>query len=115
MAKRVQFIFGLGSRYSYLAATQISALEHDTGCTVAWLPLLSSELMRRRNQNPFAAKDADGNWSGAAVSGQYTESYRRTDLARWARLYGVPYQEPKAPALPAERRTLYCVAAMLAG
>lgn len=111
MSKPVKFFFGLGSRYSYLAATQISVLEKDTGCTVEWLPLASGELMRRRGQNPFAARDAVGNWSGAAVSGQYTEAYRQTDLARWARFYGVPYQEPKDPAMTAERRILYCVAA----
>jgi 2-hydroxychromene-2-carboxylate isomerase len=115
VSRDVQFFFGLGSRYSYLAATQIENLERDTGCSVTWQPLLSAVLMDRRGQNPFAARDADGNWSGVAVSGQYNEQYRRQDLARWAALYDVLYQEPPEPQMPAARRTLYCVAAAHAG
>ena len=66
--RQVKFFFGLGSRYSYLAATQIAVLETETGCTVEWLPLVSGDLMERRGQNPFAARDAEGNWSGVTVS-----------------------------------------------
>jgi 2-hydroxychromene-2-carboxylate isomerase len=111
VTRNVEFFFGLGSRYSYLAATQISDLEKDTGCRVTWLPMMSGVLMERRGQNPFATRDAAGNWSGVAVSGQYNEQYRQQDLARWAAFYGVPYNEPPAPQMPAQRRTLYCVAA----
>jgi 2-hydroxychromene-2-carboxylate isomerase len=71
--------------------------------------------MARRGQNPFAGRDAAGNWSGVAVSGQYNEQYRQQDLARWAAFYGIPYQEPPAPDMPGDRRTLYCVAAAQAG
>jgi len=67
--------------------------------------------MTRRGQNPFADRDADGNWSGVSMSGQYNEQYRRTDLARWADFYGVPYNEPIEPHMSVARRTLYCVAA----
>ena len=48
MAKTVPFYFGLGSRYSYLAATQLDLIEHRTGCTFEWLPLQSAELMAFR-------------------------------------------------------------------
>ena len=113
--RQVKFFCGLGSRYSYLAATQIAVLEHDTGCTVEWLPLASGDLMNRRGQNPFAARDAEGNWSGVTVSGQYNEQYRQNDLRRWALFYGVPYTEPAEPIMSARRRTLYCVAASLQG
>jgi len=115
VTREVQFFFGLGSRYSYLAATQINALEKDTGCRVTWLPLRSGALMDRRGQNPFATRDAAGNWSGVVVSDQYNEQYRQRDLARWAAFYGVPYQEPPDPQMSGLRRTLYCVAAARAG
>lgn len=111
----VQFFFGLGSRYSYLASTQIAQLENETGCRVQWLPMVSGELMRRRGQNPFASRTSSGDWSGVSVSGQYSEAYRATDLKRWADLYGVPFQTPKPARMDERRRTLYCVAAELAG
>ena len=115
MAATVQFFFGLGSRYSYLASTQIAQLEKEAGCRVQWLPMVSADLMQRRKQNPFAARTANGDWSGVSVSGQYSEQYRDTDLKRWADLYGVPFQTPKSARMDERRRTLYCVAAELAG
>jgi 2-hydroxychromene-2-carboxylate isomerase len=115
VTRQVQFFFGFGSRYSYLASTQITALGIEAGCRVQWLPIISGDLMQRRGQNPFASRDSSGNWSGVAVSGQYSEQYRRTDLARWAQLYRVPYHEPVEPRMNARRRTLYGVAAEMLG
>lgn len=115
MTRTVQFYFGFGSRYSYLASTQIRALEKDAGVRVEWRPMTSGVLMNRRGQNPFATRDASGNWSGAAISGQYNEAYRRADLARWARFYNVPYTEPRDPIMDGTRRALYAVAAELQG
>jgi 2-hydroxychromene-2-carboxylate isomerase len=40
----VDFYYGLGSRYSYLASTQIARLERDTGARVRWRPLYSGDL-----------------------------------------------------------------------
>lgn len=111
----VTFYFGLGSRYSYLAATQIPQLIANTGAYVTWRPILSSHLTASHDHAPFRWDDAAGEWWGARVSGQYKDAYRRVDLARWAALYDVPYQEPKPPAMDATRRTLYCVAAVLDG
>lgn len=76
--------------------------------------MISVDLMQRRGQNPFAARNSAGDWSGVSISGQYSEAYRRTDLERWARLYHVPYREPVEQKMDARRRTLYCVAAELA-
>lgn len=115
MSKPVTFYFGFGSRYSYLAATQVSALEREMDIHVIWRPLTSGVLMNRRGQNPFATRDASGNWAGAAISGQYNEAYRRTDLARWARLYNVPYNEPRDPLMDGTRRAFYAVAAEIQG
>jgi len=81
----VDFFYGLGSRYSYLAATQIAALERDTGATVNWHPIPSGRLMERGGRNPF---------QGPAPSGQYDWDFRRRDAEAWAAYYGVPYREP---------------------
>jgi 2-hydroxychromene-2-carboxylate isomerase len=88
MAKTVvSFYFGLGSRYSYLAATQLDRIEAGTDAEFEWLPLQSSELIRRANdgRSPF-----DGN----NQSGQYDWAYRQRDAKAWAAHYGVPYKEP---------------------
>ena len=87
---RVPFYFGLGSRYSYLAATQLDRIEEETGCIFDWMPLCSSDLIQRANngRTPF---------KGNRLSGQYDLSYRERDAAMWARFYDIPYTNP-APA-----------------
>lgn len=102
----VDFFYGIGSRYSYLASTQIEALERDTGCRVNWRPLYSGKLIAMTGANPFA---------GNAVSTQYLRDYREKDAARWAAYLGVPYLEPPAefihdPAVP-NKLALACTAA----
>jgi len=99
---RVQFFYGLGSRYSYLAATQLPALAVRTGAAFKWRPLFSGELMRRLGRSPF---------EGAPLSGQYDWTYRRIDAERWAALYGAPFVEPAPFALPPERYALAAEAA----
>ncbi len=88
----VPFYFGLGSRYSYLAAAQLEAIQARTGCRFEWLPLRSAELIRRANsgKSPF---------EGTAPSGQYDWAFRQHDAEAWARYYGVPYREPDEPGL----------------
>ena len=98
----VDFYYSIGSRYSYLASTQIPALERDTGCRVAWHPVDGSEVRRLRGHDPFA---------GAPVSGQYEWAYRRTDAARWAEYYGVEYREPVSPHFDHRLLVLAVVAA----
>jgi len=85
----VPFYFGLGSRYSYLAATQLERIEFETKCRFEWLPLQSGELIRRANsgQSPF---------DGDPRSGQYDWTYRQSDAEAWARYYEIPYKEPVA-------------------
>ena len=85
----VSFYFGLGSRYSYLAATQLDGLEERTGCRFEWLPLQSGALIRRANAGPSP-------FEGEARSGQYDWAYRQKDAEAWADYYGVPYREPAA-------------------
>jgi 2-hydroxychromene-2-carboxylate isomerase len=98
----VDFFYGLGSRYSYLASTQIAQLETDTGCKVRWRPLYSADLFAARGCNPF---------EGQPVSGQYEWAYRRRDAERWAAYYGVPYREPEDVRFDPRRLALACTAA----
>jgi 2-hydroxychromene-2-carboxylate isomerase len=81
MAKHVDFYFALNSRYSYLAASQVPALEKECGAEVTWRPLDFDLLMVARKWDPF---------SGAPTSGQYDITYRRKDVSRWAEFYDIP-------------------------
>src|SRR5258708_36045093 len=73
---QVDFYFGPGSRYSYLAATQLLRIAAETSATFRWRPVLSADLVARTG--------------GKHRSPQETE-YRRKDIERWARYYGVPF------------------------
>jgi 2-hydroxychromene-2-carboxylate isomerase len=84
--KTVDFYYSIGSRYSYLAATQIDALQRATGCHVEWHPLNSVRLISQLESSLF---------EGKPVSTQYEWTYRELDAQRWANLYGIPYLEPR--------------------
>lgn len=94
--RSVDFYLGLGSRYSYLAATQIARIERERGCRFVWKPIASGTLLDRRGSNPFREQSG---------SGQYDWAYREYDAKCWAAHYGVPFEEPKPfqvdPAIPA--------------
>ena len=85
MSLTVDFYYGLGSRYSYLASTQLERIAAGTGCRFDWHPVSSGSLMGLRGARPFR---------GAPVSGQYEWPYRQHDAEAWADYYGVPYREP---------------------
>ena len=103
----VDFYFGAGSRYSYLAATQLAALGNETGARFNWLAVDSARLIAARGHNPFA---------GANGVGQYDWSYRRRDAEAWAELYGVPFREPHGRlALDSDLLSLACTAARRLG
>ena len=80
----VEFIYGLGSRYSYLAASQLERIALQTGATFRWRAIDSSVLTSRRSRDPFAP----------GGDGQYDWAYRRRDAEAWAAFYGIPYREP---------------------
>jgi len=84
--KKIDFYYSIGSRYSYLASTQINSLANDFSCEVDWRPLNGGALAWRKRGNPF---------SGEPVSGQYNWDYRELDSIRWAAHYGVPFIEPR--------------------
>jgi len=81
----VEFFFSPGSRYSYLAASQIASIESETGCRVDWRPVNGPDIRALRGRDPFA---------GDPVSGQYDWGYRRRDAEAWADYYGIPFREP---------------------
>jgi 2-hydroxychromene-2-carboxylate isomerase len=102
----IDFYYSIGSRYAYLASTQMAALEGE-GHVVAWRPLNSRALVARRGPDPFA---------GDPISGQYEWGYRKLDAQRWARLYDVPFVEPKGRVeFDSELLALACVAASRLG
>src|SRR2546427_830689 len=84
----VDFYYSIGSRYSYLASTQIAKLEGETGCRVRWHPVNGPDIRKLRGRDPFA---------GEPLSGQYEWSYRRFDAECWADYYGVAFREPPSP------------------
>lgn len=82
----VDFYYGLASRYSYLASTQLAAIEDQTGCRFVWHPIKSVDFICMYGRDPF---------DGSEPSGQYAWDYRRYDAECWASFYGVAYSEPE--------------------
>jgi 2-hydroxychromene-2-carboxylate isomerase len=91
----VECFYGLGSRYCYLAFTQLARLETTYHCRFDLQPISSVELMALRGISPF---------QGPPPSGQYDWAYRRRDAKAWADHYGVPFVEPRP--LPGDHRLL---------
>ena len=92
----VDFIYGLGSRYSYLASTQVGRIARETGARFRWQPISTHALLARRADDPFTP----------GALGQYDWDYRRRDAEAWARHYGVAFNDPIGrlgyePMLPA--------------
>jgi 2-hydroxychromene-2-carboxylate isomerase len=100
--RTVDFYLGLGSRYSYLAASQVERIEKTHGCRFVWKPIASGALMDRRGGNPFR---------GEPLSGQYDWGYREYDAKCWADYYGIPFREPVAFRVDPDRLALACLAA----
>lgn len=80
----VDAYLGLGSRYSYLASTQLERIAADTGVTFNWIPIVSGELFPP-GRGPF---------DGAPISPVYDMRYREADARAWAEYYVVPFREP---------------------
>jgi 2-hydroxychromene-2-carboxylate isomerase len=83
----LKFFYSPASRYSYLALTQVPAIEREFGVSFEWIPNVGGRIRELRGADPFA---------GPPLSGQYDWAYRQKDAEAWARYYGVPYQEPRS-------------------
>lgn len=84
---QIDFIFGIGSRYSYLAHTQLDAIAAEHGVTFNWRPVASLALMRQ-------ARGGTSPFDGRPPARQYDFDWRERDAMDWASLYGVPFREP---------------------
>ena len=83
--RTVDFFFSPGSRYSYLAASQVPALTARTAATIDWRPVNGPDIRALRGRDPF---------QGPPLSGQYDWTYRRRDAEMWAEFYGIRFREP---------------------
>jgi 2-hydroxychromene-2-carboxylate isomerase len=101
-AVTVDFFLGIGSRYSYLAASQVERIEATYHCRFIWKPIASGALMDRRGGNPFR---------GEPMSGQYDWAYREYDAKCWAAFYGIPFREPVQFRVDPASLALACLAA----
>ena len=79
------FYYSPGSRYSYLALSQVPDLEVTLGVMFDWVPVVGARIRAIRGVDPFA---------GPPQSGQYDWAYRRRDAEAWADLYGIEFIEP---------------------
>ena len=77
--KTLEFFYDLSSPYSYLAATQLDGIAARTGATVIWKPMVLGAVFKAAGNSMPAAIPAKGVWM-------------LSDLHRWARHYGVPFQ-----------------------
>ncbi|MFN9061920.1 MAG: hypothetical protein ACK5WL_18360, partial [Pseudanabaena sp.] len=62
MTVTIDFYYGLGSRYSYLAASQIPRIQSQFDCKFIWKPLFSGALIRLRPHNPFTDQPSSGQY-----------------------------------------------------
>ena len=75
----VEFFFSPGSRYCYLAGSQLPHVALRAQCRFDWRPVRGTEIRLLRGRDPF---------QGEAASGQYDWAYRQRDAERWAEYYG---------------------------
>ena len=103
----VDFYFGVGSRYSYLASTQLPIIEREAKVSFNWIAINSMKLIAARKDNPFAT---------LTDTGPYSWNYRRQDAEAWADFYGVPFLEPHGRLnLDPDLLSLACTAARRLG
>ncbi len=80
-AREIEFFFDIGSSYSYLAATQMAALETRTGVPVRWRPFLVGAVFKAAGNEMPARVPAKARWM-------------LEDMARWSTHYGIPFKMP---------------------
>jgi 2-hydroxychromene-2-carboxylate isomerase len=76
MTKAVEFLFDVGSPYSYLAYHELPKIAKAQGAKIIWTPVLLGGIFQ-----------ATGNRSPIEVPAK--GSYSNIDLQRWAKAYGV--------------------------
>ena len=76
MSKSVEFVFDVGSPYSYLAYHQLPKVARAAGADIIWTPVLLGALFQ-----------ATGASSPAEIPAKGRHTY--IDLLRWAKAYGI--------------------------
>lgn len=99
MSLPIDFYFDYSSPYGYFAATRIENIAARHGRTVTWRPILLGAVFKVTGQQPLTTIPLKGD-------------YAKRDLARTARLFGVPFALPtRFPiASTAACRAFYAVA-----
>lgn len=77
----IDFYFDFSSPYGYFASTQIDGIAAKYGREVVWRPILLGAVFKITGQQPLPTIPLKG-------------SYAKHDLARSARLFGVPFKLP---------------------
>jgi hypothetical protein len=78
MSKTVEFLFDVGSPYSYLAYHALPTIARNKGASIVWTPVLLGGIFH-----------ATGNHSPVEVPAK--GQHLTVDLLRWAKHYGVNY------------------------
>jgi 2-hydroxychromene-2-carboxylate isomerase len=99
MAQPIDFYFDFSSPYGYFASYRVDEMAARHGRTVNWRPILLGAIFKITGQQPLPTIPLKG-------------SYAKHDLARSARLFGVPFKLPtKFPiAGQAPSRAYYWIA-----
>ena len=79
--REIELFYDIGSPYSYLAATQVEAIERTTSAQVRLKPFLLGAVFKATGNTPPAGVANKAKWMLA-------------DLAEWASAYGVPFRFP---------------------
>jgi len=81
MSTPVEFYFDFSSPYGYFASAKITELAAKHGRAVIWRPILLGAVFKITGQQPLPTIPLKG-------------SYAKHDLARSARLFGLPFKLP---------------------
>jgi 2-hydroxychromene-2-carboxylate isomerase len=81
VTREIEFFFDIGSSYSYLAATQMQAVEQRTGVHVRWRPFLLGGVFKATGNHMPAQLPAKAKWMVG-------------DMTLWAQHYGIPFRLP---------------------
>ena len=79
MTAAVECFFDVGSPTSYLAWTRLPRIAAAAGAGIVWRPMLLGGVFKATGNASPVAVPAKGRWMG-------------TDIARWAKRYGVPFR-----------------------
>jgi len=81
MPAPIDFYFDFSSPYGYFASTRIDALARELGREAHWHPILLGAVFKATGMAPLTQIPLKGDYS-------------RLDMARTARLHGIPFKMP---------------------